>query len=119
MEKMLIGCGIYCGSFVLLSNFNYRLIFLLLVVPQLLGWRRTGGTSGRFAVAALATIATALCLSAQLRSWMFLLKEAANWLIFAGAMCLLFQAAIRWMRNAGDIQPASNPPSAAGSLTGA
>lgn len=47
MEKMLVGTGIYCGSFVLLSNFNYRLIFVLLVVPQLLVWWRLGAAPRR------------------------------------------------------------------------
>lgn len=83
MEKMLVGTGIYCGSFVLLSNFNYRLIFVLLVVPQLLVWWRLGAAPRRIASAALATIAVALLLSGQLRSWLFLLKETANWLLFA------------------------------------
>jgi hypothetical protein len=55
MEKMLVGLGIYCGSFALLSNFNYRLIFLLFAVPQLLAWRRMlEGPSRRFASAGLA-----------------------------------------------------------------
>ena len=118
MEKMLVGCGIYCGSFVLLSNFNYRLIFLLLVVPQLVAWRTTAGNAKRFALAALLTVALALLLSGQLRSWLFLLKEGANWLIFAGATCLLLLTAVDWLRGR-NLQPASNSPSAAGSFTGA
>jgi len=35
----LFGAGIYCGSFLLLgSNYAYRLMFLLLCLPQLLDW---------------------------------------------------------------------------------
>ena len=60
----------------------------------------------------------ALLLSGQLRSWLFLLKEGANWLIFAGATCLLLQTAVDWLRGS-NIQPASNSRSAAGSFTGA
>ena len=119
MEKMLIGCGIYCGSFVLLSNFNYRLIFLLLAVPQLLAWRGEGGKARRFADAALFILALAFCLSGQLRSSLFLLKEGANWLIFAASTGILLQVALDWLRGASDVQPGSNAPSAAGSFTGA
>jgi len=45
----LFGAGIYCGSFLLLgTNFTYRLIFLLLCLPQLLDWseRRGDGHAG-------------------------------------------------------------------------
>ena len=119
MEKMLIGCGIYSGSFILPSNSNYRLIFLLLAVPQLLARRATGGRARRLATAALLTIAVALCLSGQLRSWLFLLKQGANWLIFTGASCVLFQAAADWLRGPANVQPASNSASVVGSFTGA
>jgi hypothetical protein len=35
----LFGSGIYCGSFLLLgTNYTYRLMFLLLCLPQLFGW---------------------------------------------------------------------------------
>jgi hypothetical protein len=35
----LFGAGIYCGTFLLGTNFIYRLMFLLLCVPQLLDWQ--------------------------------------------------------------------------------
>jgi len=39
------GAGIYCGTYLLGTNFVYRLMFLLLCVPQLQGWqvRRSEG----------------------------------------------------------------------------
>lgn len=37
--NFLFGSGVYCGSFLLLStNYTYRLIFLLLCLPQLFEW---------------------------------------------------------------------------------
>lgn len=37
--SFLFGAGIYCGSFLLLgTNYTYRLIFLLLCLPQLFEW---------------------------------------------------------------------------------
>jgi hypothetical protein len=35
----LFGAGIYCGTFLLGTNYIYRLMFLLLCVPQLLDWQ--------------------------------------------------------------------------------
>ncbi len=41
----LFGSGIYCGSFLLLgTNFTYRLMFLLLCLPQLFEWTARPGT---------------------------------------------------------------------------
>jgi hypothetical protein len=34
-----VGTGIYIGTFLLARNFDYRLVFLLLTLPQLLAWR--------------------------------------------------------------------------------
>ena len=34
----LFGAGIYCGTYLLGTNFIYRLMFLLLCIPQLLNW---------------------------------------------------------------------------------
>jgi hypothetical protein len=34
----LFGAGIYCGTYLLGTNFIYRLMFLLLCIPQLLDW---------------------------------------------------------------------------------
>jgi hypothetical protein len=36
----LFGAGIYCGSFMLGANFAYRLMFLLLCLPQLQDWQK-------------------------------------------------------------------------------
>lgn len=119
MEKMLIGAGIYGGSFTLVSSFNYRLIFLLFVVPQLLHWLRQRTAARRFAFASLVSVSLALFLSAQLRSWLFLLKESANWIVFGGATFVLFQAALPWLRRHAGDQFRSNARSAAGSFTGA
>jgi hypothetical protein len=38
--SFLFGAGIYCGTFLLGTNFIYRLMFLLLCVPQLLDWQK-------------------------------------------------------------------------------
>ena len=42
----LFGAGIYCGTFLLGTNFIYRLMFLLLCIPQLQDWQLRRGQRG-------------------------------------------------------------------------
>jgi len=52
----LFGAGIYCGTYLLGTNFIYRLMFLLLCIPQLLDWlMRKPRTTNLVAEAALLT----------------------------------------------------------------
>lgn len=46
LDLFLAGSAIFVGSFVLEHNFDYRLVFLLLAVPQLLGWMRKSKLAG-------------------------------------------------------------------------
>jgi len=46
------GAGIYIGTFLASHNFDYRLVFLLLAVPQLLSWARAGIGAAAVAVTA-------------------------------------------------------------------
>jgi hypothetical protein len=41
LDAFWAGAGMYVGTFALLHNFNYKLIFLLLTIPQLLTWSRS------------------------------------------------------------------------------
>jgi hypothetical protein len=43
----MFGAGIYCGTYLLGTNFIYRLMFLLLCVPQLLDWQVRGAEGGK------------------------------------------------------------------------
>lgn len=38
LDAFRIGASVFCGTFVLASNWDYRLMFLYFVVPQLLAW---------------------------------------------------------------------------------
>jgi hypothetical protein len=54
LDLFLAGAGIYVCTYALARNFDYRLAFLLLAMPQLVRWARAGS------VLAAATIAAAL-----------------------------------------------------------
>lgn len=59
LDAFFAGCAIYAGSFLLEHNFDYRLVYLLFVVPQLLRWAR----SSRFAAGVLLVLVSTLWLS--------------------------------------------------------
>jgi hypothetical protein len=84
LDAFLAGTAIFGGTFLLEHNFDYRLVYLLLVVPQLLRWV---GTS-RLAGLALAAVVLTLWLSESLSNWYWRMHdplpydELLNWLLF-------------------------------------
>ena len=88
------GASIYAGSYVFGSNFDYRLAFLVLCVPQLSVWARPSSSPLPGARAALGALVLTLWLSSDrpplpfgLQSWYtglsFPPEEILNWLLFA------------------------------------
>ena len=94
-EKMVVGLAIYAGTFLMLNSFSYRLVFLLLAVPQLVYWCREKEPYRPFAYATLASIGLTLWLSAPAYPWQFFVKESASWFLFGGAAFLLLQISRR------------------------
>jgi hypothetical protein len=84
----LFGAGIFCGTFLLGTNFIYRLMFLLLCVPQLLDWQihkyegdKVGG------IAELGLLVTVLGVlwvngNANGHSIFLLLPQLLDWFLF-------------------------------------
>jgi hypothetical protein len=82
----LFGTGIFCGTFLLGANFTYRLMFLLLCLPQLMDWRRESqpddvGT-GAAAQAIIVAILVALWLNGN--AIFLFVPQVAEWLLFFG-----------------------------------
>jgi hypothetical protein len=84
----LFGAGIYCGTFLLGTNFIYRLMFLLLCVPQLLDWqiRRSEGDKvvGIAELSLLVTVFGVLWVNgnANGHSIFLLLPQLLDWFLF-------------------------------------
>lgn len=84
----LFGAGIYCGTYVLGTNFIYRLMFLLLCVPQLQDWliQRASNrrTTGWAEVGLFGMVLGVLWLNgnANGHSTFLLLPQLLNWLLF-------------------------------------
>ncbi|HSX22486.1 MAG TPA: glycosyltransferase family 87 protein [Gaiellaceae bacterium] len=103
LDVFWAGAGIYLASYVFGSNFDYRLAFLLLCVPQLCEWARNGGSPAPWPAAALASLVATLWLSSAqpplpfgLQTWYLKLSfppdEVLNWLLFAWLAAALLVA---------------------------
>ena len=95
LDAFWAGASIYAGSYVFGSNFDYRLAFLVLCVPQLCAWagsgaRRCPGARLALGIAradALAQLGAARRCRSALQTWYtglsFPPEEVLNWLLFA------------------------------------
>ena len=108
MDAFRVGSGIYLGTFLLWNNVNYRLVFLLFVIPQLMFWSRS--PSRRISIVSRSTLLAilvsmwtlALCRLADamhLGLWGALLLQVSNLLIFAGLLFLFFRSVPRWFKD--------------------
>jgi hypothetical protein len=87
----LFGAGIFCGTFLLGTNFIYRLMFLLLIVPQLQDWAKDKGTTAQIARIFLGAVLSALWLhgSSSGHSTFTLAPQLLDWLLFFGLTTIL------------------------------
>ncbi len=91
-DGLMVGGALYLGTFILNSNFNYRLVVLLFTVPALLQLRGSREIFyRRLGTTLLVALAVGWWFSAVLLVEAFLIKELANWLVFVGMAFLLFQ----------------------------
>jgi hypothetical protein len=88
MDAFCVGAAIYLGTFVVVGyNWDYRLLFLLLTVPQLLVWVRGSGPLATAAALALLGVAGTMWVSRL--PFIFPLDDLLNWLL-----CVYFAAAL-------------------------
>jgi hypothetical protein len=91
----LFGSGIYCGTFMLGTNFIYRLMFLLLCVPQLQDWIAEKPDTRRQALRIepwlLAIVLAVLWVNgnANGHSTFLWAPQVFNWLLFFGLATVL------------------------------
>jgi hypothetical protein len=106
------GSAIFIGTFLLGNNWDYRLTFLIFVVPQISFWiENQNGWNKRI----LATTMTSLLLScwymfisqyessdhaAPLTKLLFLADEMINWILFLGLTALFYASAPAWVKAA-------------------
>lgn len=107
LDALWAGAAIYVGTFALGHHIDYRLAFLVLVVPQTLAWARAPGRMGLLARAALVALVATLWLSADLVR-AFPIDEALNWALMAYLLVALALTVPAW-----DPDPRASPPGTA------
>jgi hypothetical protein len=108
-----MGASIYVGTFLLGNNWDYRLAFLVLVVPQLVEWLRSSSRGLRI----VSCMSLALVLLSCWHFWIveiplepvfhsvedskkvwIILDEIFNWMLFASLAYLLVASAPEWLK---------------------
>jgi hypothetical protein len=115
LNAFWMGASLYVGTFLLGNNWDYRLIFLVFVVPQLSEWikqsvgRRRAGMLGVFGLVLVSCwyFFYYLFLMGIARDTLFLIDEFVNWSLLAGLAYLLAASAPEWIRGMVRIQPGS------------
>ena len=103
----LFGAGIYCGTYVLGTNFIYRLMFLLLCLPQLQDWliqRASDRKAAGYAEAGLLGVVLGVLWlngNANGHTTFLLLPQFLNWLLFFGMSVVLM---LNFLRRSADVR---------------
>jgi hypothetical protein len=106
IDSFRLGGWIYIGTFLLGNNFDYKLIFLLFTIPQLVNWVSSDDIQVRWiSKITLVAIITSLwsfilmpIIKAILSRGMgVIIDEAANWMVFAGVLYLLVRSIPEWL----------------------
>src|SRR4030095_7867948 len=103
-----MGASIYVGTFLLGNNWDYRLAFLIFVVPQLLEWAR-GSYPRQYRLIGISIlgIVFASCWHfvvwyapplANVNEFLFIFDETLNWMLVAGFSYLLFASTPDWFK---------------------
>jgi hypothetical protein len=107
-DAFLAGASIYVGTFALPgTNWDYRLVFLLLTIPQLFRWIEGVGPLATASAWGLAGVLGTLWLSRL--PWILPLDDLLNLALVTFFAAVLLQAAPSWLRRS------SQPSSALGS----
>jgi len=104
-----MGAGIYMGTFLLGNNWDYRLAFLIFVVPQLLEWAR-GAEPGKVRAMSIAVLTLTLVSCWHFMVWyspalagiqetVFRADEFVNWMLLLGFGYLLAVSAPEWFKD--------------------
>jgi hypothetical protein len=91
-DAFWVGAGIFVGSYAVMHNYDYRLVFLLLAIPQLLRWGREERGAVPRANWILFTLLASLLLAARPVEHLAL-EEVVNWLLFVALTAALVAVA--------------------------
>jgi hypothetical protein len=92
IDTFRAGAGIYIGTFFLGNNWDYRLMFLIFVIPQLLSWRkdsRRGFISFMALISVIVSCWSMWCVGIISNHLLIAIDEIFNWILFATLFYLL------------------------------
>lgn len=104
LDYFRIGCAIYIGTFLLGNNWDYRLIFLIFTIPQLIAWSQRANE-----YITIITMFTLLNIYISLwyykisntigysYSQLVILDELSNWIVFFALVYLMFLSLPTWL----------------------
>ena len=105
LDAFWAGAAVYLGTYAFGNNFDYRLVFLILCVPQLCSWTRNHDAPAPWPALCLAAIVATMWLSSVypplpfgLQTWYRSLsippEEILNWFLFAWLAAALASAGL-------------------------
>ena len=96
-----VGACIYIGSFLLASNWNYRMIFLIFTIPQLFAWLSIADIRLLrilwITLVGILFSCWSMFIQGILGSYIFILDEIANWIVFSGLIYLFLASLPNWL----------------------
>jgi hypothetical protein len=103
IDSFRMGAIIYIGTFIIIgNNWDYRLVFLILTLPQLFAWIKNKNELSYYAVFLLMAILFTMYSSLISRIigtyFVFPIEELINWLIFACFIYVLLLTLPDWLK---------------------
>jgi hypothetical protein len=122
LDFFRVGAAVYAGTFALGASWDYRLIFVLFMVPQLAAWTRDHSSALRPLARSLLAALFVAAWSLALKDWLDgtvvgnvagrILEEFAKWSLFFGCAYLLVRTLPSWLKQWFTASPAQEKPSA-------
>ncbi len=93
-----LGALIYIGTFFLGNNWDYRLIFLLFVIPQLFAWTSSSRAARWTLVALILSCWYLVTFRILGNEPAYILDQIAKWSLFTGLIYLFFRSSPEWLK---------------------
>ncbi len=104
LDPFRVGAGIFIGCYIVISNSDIRLLFLIFTIPQLVSWaydKKRGISLVPFLSlsAILFSLWSTFIMRFLGRKPTFLLEEFSNWIVLAGLLYLFLSSLPDWFRD--------------------
>jgi hypothetical protein len=103
-----MGAGIFMGAFLLGNSYDYRLMFVLFTLPQIIDWAKNKNQTGMFSRIALLSILISFNHYYIIDTYtkehilfhpvIITIKEICNWLLFAYYFYMVLSTIPRWVK---------------------